>query len=72
MDHGALELHDYQYNGLDPDLVMSKYRNREEAAVDVKLLVRELIRRIEELKARVKWTDELENALTELKRELGS
>lgn len=72
MDHGALELHDYQYNGPDPDLVMSKYRNRGEAAVDVKLLIGELIRRIEELKARVKWTDELENTLVELKKELGS
>ncbi|BDR92092.1 PaREP1 family protein [Vulcanisaeta souniana] len=68
----ALNLHDYQYNGPDPDMAMSKYRNRGEAAVDVKLLIGELIRRIEELKARVKWTDELENALMELKRELGS
>ncbi len=28
----ALDLHDYQYNGPDPDMAMSKYRNREEAA----------------------------------------
>ncbi len=38
----------------------------------MKLLIGELIRRIEELKARVKWTDELENTLVELKKELGS
>ncbi|MGC9227688.1 PaREP1 family protein, partial [Caldivirga sp.] len=39
----ALDLHDYQYNGPDPDMALSKYRNREEAAVDVKLLVSELM-----------------------------
>jgi hypothetical protein len=59
----ALDLHDYQYNGLDPDMAVSKYRSREEAAVDVKLLVRELVKRVEELKPRVKWYDELENTL---------
>jgi hypothetical protein len=42
-------------------MAVSKYRSREEAAVDVKLLVRELVRRVEELKPRVKWYDELEN-----------
>jgi hypothetical protein len=44
-------------------MAVSKYRSRGEAAVDVKLLVRELARRVEELKPRVKWGDELENAL---------
>ncbi|WP_054857034.1 PaREP1 family protein [Vulcanisaeta sp. JCM 16159] len=68
----ALNLHAYQYNGPDPDMAMSKYRNREEAVVDVKLLMRELVRRVEKLKARVKWTNELENALMELKREVES
>jgi len=57
----ALDLHDYQYNGPDPDMAVSKYRSREEVAVDVKLLVRELVRRVEELKPRVKWHEELEN-----------
>ncbi|MGC9180928.1 MAG: PaREP1 family protein, partial [Vulcanisaeta sp.] len=66
----ALNLHDYQYNGPDPDMALSKYRNREEAAVDVKLLVKELVRRIEELKPKLKWSDELENALRTLKEEL--
>jgi hypothetical protein len=59
----ALNLHDYQYNGPDPDMAVSKYRSRGEAAVDVKLLVRELVRRVEELKPRVKWGIELENML---------
>jgi hypothetical protein len=57
----ALDLHDYQYNGLDLDMAVSKYRSREEVAVDVKLLVKELVRRVEELKPRVKWYDELED-----------
>ncbi len=64
----ALELHDYQYNGPDPDMAMSKYRNREEAAYDIKLLIKELTKRIEELKTRTKWNDELENALNQLKK----
>ncbi|MGC9136941.1 PaREP1 family protein [Caldivirga sp.] len=66
----ALNLHDYQYNGPDPDLALSKYRNREEAAVDVKLLVSELMRRIEELKPKIKWSDELENSFKALKEEV--
>mgnify|MGYP001770672409 CR=1 FL=1 len=63
----ALDLHDYQYNGPDPDMAMSKYRSREEAAIDIKLLINELVKRIEELKPRIKWSDELERALAELK-----
>jgi hypothetical protein len=66
----ALNLHDYQYNGPDPDMAVSKYRSREEAAVDVKLLVRELVRRVEELKPRVKWYDELENMHGKVKEAL--
>ena len=64
----ALDLHDYQYNGPDPDMALSKYRNREEAAVDVELLINELIRRVEELKPRIRWSDELDGAMTELKK----
>ena len=67
----ALELHDYQYNGPDPDLAMSKFRDRSEAAIAVIGLVRELARRIEELKTRVRWSGQLENALNALKEELG-
>ncbi len=44
----ALELHNYQYNG--PDTTLNKYRNRQEAAIDVKLLIKELANRIENLK----------------------
>ena len=66
----ALDLHDYQYDGPDPDMAVSKYRSRVEAAVDVKLLVRELVRRVEELKPRVRWSDELENALKMVKEAL--
>ncbi|MEM4438365.1 PaREP1 family protein [Pyrobaculum sp.] len=67
----ALNLHDYQYHGPDPDMAMSKYRNREEAAVDIKLLIDQLTKRIEKLKPRVRWGDELEKALRELRRQLG-
>ena len=35
-------------------------------------LLRELARRIEELKPRIRWNDELENALKALKTELGT
>ncbi|GAB6944295.1 PaREP1 family protein [Vulcanisaeta sp. JCM 14467] len=66
----ALNLHDYQRNGPDPDMAVSKYRDREEAAVDIKLLINELVRRIEELKPKIKWGDELENALKVLREEL--
>ncbi len=50
----ALNLHDYQYNGPDPDAALSKYRNREEASKAVMSLIKELIRRIDELKQRIK------------------
>jgi len=67
----ALDLHDYQYNGPDPDMAVSKYTSRGEAAVDMKLLVRELVRRVEEMRPRVKWGDELENALKMVWEALG-
>ncbi|MGC8543477.1 MAG: PaREP1 family protein [Vulcanisaeta sp.] len=68
----ALDLHDYQYNGPDPDMALSKYRNREEAAYDIRLLINELIRRIEELRTKIKWNNDLENALNELKNAVKS
>ncbi len=68
----ALDLHDYQYNGPDPDMALSKFRNREEAAKAAMELIKELTRRIEEVKTRVKWGgSDLEEALSELKRVLG-
>ncbi|MGC9170967.1 MAG: PaREP1 family protein, partial [Thermoproteus sp.] len=68
----ALDLHDYQYHGPDPDMALSKYRDRGEAARDVVLLLRELAERAEALRGRVKWSDELEKALEELRRGLST
>jgi len=66
----ALDLHDYQYHGPDPDMALSKYATRQSAAADVMLLLKELTRRVEALKGRVKWGDELEKALEEVRRAL--
>jgi hypothetical protein len=66
----ALDLHDYQYHGPDSDVALSKYTRRESAAADVLLLLKELARRLEALKSRIKWTDELEKALEEVKKAL--
>jgi hypothetical protein len=64
----ALDLHDYQHHGPDPDMALSKYATRESAAADVLLLLKELARRVEALKGRVKWSEELEKALEEVKK----
>ncbi|MFP3267850.1 MAG: PaREP1 family protein [Thermoproteus sp.] len=66
----ALDLHDYQYNGPDPDMALSKYATRQSAAADALLLLKELARRVEALRSRVKWGEELEKALEEAKRVL--
>jgi hypothetical protein len=66
----ALGLHEYQYHGPDPDMALSKYTTRKSAAADVLLLLKELARRIETLRSRVKWTEELEKALEEVRRTL--
>ena len=66
----ALDLHDYQYHGPDPDMALSKYATRESAAADVVELLQELVRRVEALKGRVRWSDELEKALEEVRRAL--
>jgi hypothetical protein len=66
----ALDLHDYQYHGPDPDMALSKYATRQSAAADVPLLLKELTRRVEALRSRVKWGDELEKALEEARRAL--
>jgi hypothetical protein len=68
----ALDLHDYQYHGPDPDMALSKYATRESAAADVVELIQELTKRIEALKGRVRWSDELERALEEVRRALES
>ena len=51
----ALDLHEYQYHGPDPDMALSKYATRESAAADVVELLQELARRVEALRGRVKW-----------------
>jgi hypothetical protein len=66
----ALDLHDYQYHGPDPDMALSKFRNREEAAEYTRRLAAEVARRVEALRGRVKWTDELEKALREVREAL--
>jgi hypothetical protein len=66
----ALDLHEYQYHGPDPDMALSKYTTRESAAADALLLLKELARRVETLRSRVKWTEELEKALEEVRRTL--
>ena len=66
----ALELHDYQYNGPDPDIALSKYRNRQEAAMDIVKSTNGIIRYIEIIRSRIKWSNELENSLKALKDEL--
>ncbi|KUO79208.1 MAG: hypothetical protein AT707_00165 [Pyrobaculum sp. JCHS_4] len=66
----ALDLHDYQYHGPDPDMALSKYTTRQSAAADVVELLQELLRRVEALRGRVKWSEELEKALEEAGRAL--
>jgi len=65
----ALLLHEYQYHGPAPDMALSKFRTREEAAEYAARLAAEVARRVEALKGRV-WSQELENALEELRRTL--
>ncbi len=64
----ALDFHDYQYHGPDPDMALSKYATGESAAADVVELLQELVRRVEALKGRIKWSDGLECALGEVRR----
>ena len=66
----ALNLHDYQYNGPDPDMALSKYRTREEAAREIVELVRAVARYVDFLKARVTCVEECEEALRHISEEL--
>ena len=66
----ALNLHDYQYHGPDPDMALSKFRDRREAAAAVLGLVKEIARGAEELKPRTNRSGELEQALKALREEL--
>ena len=66
----VLDLHDYQYHGLDLSGELSKYATREDAVADVTSVLEELTRRAEALRGRIKWSGELERALEELKQAL--
>ena len=71
----ALLLHDYQYHGPDPDLELSKYASRSEAAYDIGVLVAELAKIIEGnvkpvLQRSSKWTREHEEALAKLRESM--
>jgi hypothetical protein len=59
----ALNLYEYRYHGPDPDAVLSKYTTHRSAAADVVELLQELAKRVEALKGRIRWTDELEKRL---------
>jgi hypothetical protein len=66
----VLLLYDYQYHGPDPSGELSKYATREDAVADILSAVQELARRIETLRGRVKWGEELEKALQQLRQAL--
>jgi len=66
MSH-ALNLHDYQYHGPDPDMALSKYRTREEAARAVVELVSAVVDYVEKLRDKCGGCEQL---LGELRGEL--
>ncbi|MEM4438372.1 MAG: PaREP1 family protein [Pyrobaculum sp.] len=68
----ALSLHDYQYHGPDPDLALSKFRNRQEAASATAGFITELVKMVENLRTRAKWSNDLEKAIDELKKSLST
>jgi len=66
----ALNLYDYQYHGPDPDMALSKYRTREEAARAVVELVSAVVDYVERLRGKVQFSEEVEKALEGVKAEL--
>jgi len=66
----ALNLHDYQYHGPDPDMALSKYRTREEAAKAVVELVSAVVDYVQRLREKVPFSEEVEKALDSVKAEL--
>jgi len=65
----ALSIHGYQYHGPDPDMALSIYRTREEAALAIRELAKAVARYAEALKSRVTWTEEHERAYKALAEE---
>ncbi|ABO07919.1 PaREP1 family protein [Pyrobaculum calidifontis] len=61
----ALNLHDYQYHGPDPDMALSKYRTREEAARAVVELVSAVVDYVERLRDKCAGCEELLGDLRE-------
>ncbi|AEM39102.1 PaREP1 family protein [Pyrolobus fumarii 1A] len=66
----ALDLHDYQYHGPDPDMALSRYRDRREAAQDTIMLIERLIENIEAMRGKIPWDSEVESAFTRLRETL--
>jgi len=66
----ALDLHDYQYHGPDPDMALSKYRTREEAARAVVELVSAVVDYVQRLREKVQFSEEVERALVSVRAEL--
>jgi len=46
----ALSLHDYQHHGPDSDMALSKFRSREEAAMEIATFLRTVVKHVEKLK----------------------